>query len=711
MKKLRVALVAALLAVVLSVAWAAWVARRALPPREGAFHVAGIHGRAEIIRDRWGVPHVFAASDEDAYFALGWATAQDRLFQMELNRRLATGRLAEIFGVRALKADRLFRTMDFAGPARRMLASARPEAVRAAEAYARGINAWVAELKGQLPPEFALLRIGFEPARAEDFTGILGFMAWNLNLSWDFDPLFERLVDKVGEERALELFPYDFGGSPSVYPSEPLGLKLSLLDGSSDLRDLVSFGPGLSGSNNWVVGPAKSATGGPILCNDPHLAHALPGIWYEAHLKTPNLDVAGVTIPGFPLVVIGHNRDIAWGMTNLMLDGGDFFIEKLDPRDPTRVMSRGDWVPVLAHPEVIKVRGEPDVTMTVRKTPHGPIVSDLMPGETRALAFQWNYQAAAGGGEIDALYALDRARNWAEFRAAARLFGAVAQNVAYADRGGHIGLQAVGAIPRFRGRQDGLRFREGWDGSEDWNGFVPFDEHPFSFDPPRGWLASANNPTVPAPATYYISSQWEPVDRYARIQELLESKSKLSIEDMERMQGDTVVVSARELVPLILSASEARPSSDADDAGGRRPAPRLGRRHEGGQPGRRALRCLLSASVLRDLRRAGRRPGPCLPGEEQHIGHHDPGGSRGRSRPLVRPRGHVRPWRGATTSFGRPWSTPSPTSANALEATREPGAGTASTPSSSSIHWAAHRTCSPSTSTEVPTRFPGRISR
>jgi penicillin G amidase len=563
MRKLRVALAAALVAVLLAVGWAAWVARRALPPREGTFRLTGVHGQVEILRDRWGVPHVFAASDDDAYFALGWATAQDRLFQMELNRRLAQGRLAEVFGSRAAPADRLFRTMDFAGTARRMMARARPEASRTAEAYARGINAWVRELNGRLPPEFALLRIGFEPARADDFAGILGFMAWNLNLSWEFDPLFERLVDKVGEERALELYPYDFGGSPSVYPAPGAhGLRLSLLERPEDERDLLSFGPSLSGSNNWVVGPRRSATGKAILCNDPHLAHALPGIWYEAHVKTPTLDVAGVTVPGFPLVVIGHNRDIAWGMTNLMVDGADFFVEKMDPDDPSRVMSKGEWVPILSRAERIKVRGAPDVTFTVRTTPHGPVVSDLMPGETRALAYQWNYHVVSGGGEIDAFYALDRARNWEEFRAAARHFGAVAQNVVYADRSGHIGLQAVGAIPRFHGRRDGLRFRRGWDGSEDWDGFVPFEDHPVSFDPPRGWLASANNPTVPAPAPYYISSQWEPVDRYARIAELLESRPRLSVEDMERMQSDTVVVSARELVPLILSACDARPASD-----------------------------------------------------------------------------------------------------------------------------------------------------
>jgi penicillin amidase len=566
MRVLKTALVATLLVAVVAVAWAGWVARRALPPRSGTFHLRGLVGRVEVVRDRWGVPHVFADSDEDAYFGLGWAAAQDRLFQMELNRRLAQGRLAEIFGPRALKTDRLFRTMDFSGTARRMLARARPEALRAAEAYARGVNAWVSELRGRLPPEFALLRMGFEPARADDFAGILGFMAWNLNLSWDFDPLFERLVQKVGEERALELFPYDFGGSPSVYPGAEQGvggLKLSLLDASAEDRDLVAFGPSLSGSNNWVVGPSRSASGQPILCNDPHLSHSLPGIWYEAHLKTPTLDVAGVTIPGFPLVVIGHNRDIAWGMTNLMLDGGDFFIETVEPGEPGRVMSVGEWVPIRTRTEIIKVRGAPDVSISVRITPHGPIVSDFVPNEKRALAFQWNYSMATDGGEIDALYALDRARNWGEFRSAARGFGAVAQNIAYADRKGHIGLQAVGAIPRFRGRRDGLRFRAGSDGSEDWDGFVPFEEHPFAFDPPRGWLASANNPTVPAPAPYYISSQWEPVDRYTRIRELLEAKTKLSVEDMQKIQQDTVVVSAREIAPLVVAAVDSGPEPTA----------------------------------------------------------------------------------------------------------------------------------------------------
>jgi len=558
--------IAALLAVLglAGVAWGLWIARRALPQIQGTIRVDGLRSSAEIVRDKWGIPHVFAENDDDGYFALGWSTAQDRLFQMEINRRLAQGRLSEIFGRATLKTDRLFRTMDFDRVGRRTVARARPECVRAAEAYIRGVNAYVGTLKGRLPPEFALLGIGFENARPEDFAGILGFMAWRLNLSWVFDPLYERLVAKVGEDRAAELFPYNLGGSPSVYPStEAPPPRMSLFDLSPQERDLVAFGPSLRASNNWVIGPGKSATGHAILCNDPHLAHALPGIWYQAHIKTPTLDVIGVTIQGLPLVIIGHNRDIAWGMTNVMLDAADLFVEKVDLEGSGRVLIRNEWVPLESRTETIRIKGEPPLTLEVRSTPHGPLVSDLLRGETRALSYRWNYAAATQGSELEGFHALDRARNWDEFRAALRQFVSASQNVVYADQQGHIGMQTAGAIPRYVGKRDGTRFRVGWDGSEEWDGFVPFEELPSAFDPTEGWLASANNPTVASPAPYYISSQWEPVDRIQRIHELIRGKDKLTVADMERMHQDTLVVSAREMAPLVVAAFDARPPSSA----------------------------------------------------------------------------------------------------------------------------------------------------
>ncbi len=563
-RKLLAVIAAAVAAVLALAALAAFLhlTRRALPVIDGTLRVQGLEGRAEIIRDRWGVPHIFADRDRDAYFALGYATAQDRLFQMELTRHVAQARLSELFGERTLKADRLFRTMDFAGVGRRMVARARPEARSALEAYCHGVNAAVASLRGRLPIEFALLGHDFEPATPEEFVGVLGYMTWGLNISWHFDPLYERLSQRLGEERVAELFPWNQGGLPSVHPAgaPPAPARLSLFQLSPQEESLLSGLPTLRGSNNWVVGPGKSASGKPMLANDPHLSHGLPAIWYQAHLKTPTQDVIGVTVPGLPLIVIGHNRHIAWGFTNVMQDAADFFVEKLNPEQPGQVMFRNEWAKITTRQETIQVKGGAPVTLAVRSTPHGPLVSDLLPGEEQALAYRWTYLVAEEANELDGFFALNRAGNWEQFRSALSRFGAVAQNVVYADREGHIGMQTAGVFPRLAGRTDGTRFRTGWDGSQEWEGFHAFEENPVSFDPPQGWLASANNSTVPAPTPFYISSQWEPADRILRIGELLAAKDKLSIDDMKRMQGDSTLVSARELKPLILEAFAKRPS-------------------------------------------------------------------------------------------------------------------------------------------------------
>jgi penicillin amidase len=548
-----------LLAVVVS---ALWVWRRALPKASGSLVAAGLHQPVEIVRDRWGVPHIFAGDDEDAAFALGYCHAQDRLFQMELSRRAAQGRLAEMLGPGFVNTDKLFRTVDLAGPGARMLASARPEARAAVAAYAKGVNASVGALGGRLPPEFTILGADFAPVKDDDFLGVLGFMMWGLNQSWTFDPLFEKLVAKVGPARAAELFPYDHGGWPAVHP-EWTSVQLSLFELSPPEEELLGFLPSLRASNNWVVGPAKSATGHPLLANDPHLGHGLPGVWYEAHLVTPTQDVVGVSVPGLPFLSIGHNRDIAWGFTNVMLDAADFFVETLRP-ETAEVMSKGEWVKLLSRDEVVKVKGGADVSFKVVRTPHGPIVGDFLHDETRAVAYQWTY-AASGPNEIDGFYDLVRARSFAEFRAAVRRFGALAQNVAYADTAGHIGLQTTGAVPRLKGTWDGSGFREGATGTQDWDGVVPFEDLPSSFDPPEGWLASANNPTLRA-MPYYISSQWEPVDRYTRIAELLQARDRLSLDDLAAIQQDSLFVSAREMTPALLAAFAARPATSGATA-------------------------------------------------------------------------------------------------------------------------------------------------
>ena len=258
-------------------------------------------------------------------------------------------------------------------------------------------------------------------------------------------------------------------------------------------------------------------------------------------------------------MVVGRNRSIAWGLTNVMQDAADFFVERLDPERPGQVMYRGEWVELEKRLETIRIKGGESRSLEVLSTPHGPLVNHLLPEIQKPVSYRWTLHAAEHANELEGLWLLNRARNWEEFRRSMSWFGAAAQNVIYADGEGHIGLQTVGAYPRLEGRTDGTRFRVGWDGSEEWNGFHPFEDNPVSFDPSQGWLASANNPTVEAPGPFYISAWWEPVDRISRIREVLASREKLSVRDMERLHRDTLLVAAREIVPLLLEAFDSSP--------------------------------------------------------------------------------------------------------------------------------------------------------
>jgi penicillin G amidase len=537
-------------------ALAAFVHRRPLPRLDGRVRVAGLGARVEIVRDRWGVPHIFAASETDAYFGLGYAAAQDRLFQLEVHRRIGQARLAELFGPAALPADRLFRTMDLHGIGKRRLAAASAQVQASAAAYAAGINAAVAASPAR-PVEFLLLRHSFAPVAADEFVGLGGYLVWILNASWEMDPLYESLAVKVGDAKAALLFPYDRGGVPPVFPEPPPEAVVP-----HSLSALLDVAPPPAGSNTWAVAPSRSATGHALLASDPHLAHGAPSLWYEVHLHAPGLDVAGVTLPGLPGIVIGHNRRIAWGMTNLMLDAADFFVERVDGTPPRQVMHRGAWVPLRRREERIVVKGGETVTMEVLETPHGPLVNHLVDGATRPLSYQWVHAAAEDSNDFEGFARLNRAHDWATFREALSHLGAAAQNASYADVDGHIGLQASGRIPRRVGRWDGNRFRVGWDGSEEWDGFVPFAQLPSVADPPSGWLAAANNVTVPEPAPYFISSHWEPPDRILRIRAVLAAQPKLSLADMRALHGDVTLAAW----PRLKEALRAAFAAEAPDA-------------------------------------------------------------------------------------------------------------------------------------------------
>ncbi|MBI4083674.1 MAG: penicillin acylase family protein [Candidatus Lambdaproteobacteria bacterium] len=583
---LRILFVTAALALATGVGVAAWFAvavHGSQPVVQGRERVAGAAAPIEIVRDHWGIPHIFAASEADGSFGLGWAVAQDRLFQLALYRQLAQGRLAEVLGAwkPVLAVDRLFRTLDFHGQGRRMLERASPEVRAVFHAYYAGVNAYLRAHPERLPVELRLARwLGYrlEPFRDDDLLGMVGVMAFRLHPSWRKDVLFERLSAKLGRERALRLFPLARGGRPAhseqatvqgTAAAEPLRALL-LASGDEGLGLLPGafwrvLDPWLvsGGSNAWAVGAARSTTGRALVANDPHLGLELPSLWYLAHLRAGDHEVAGATIPGLPFVAIGHNTRIAWGITAALADAGDFFVERLEPGAAGRVMFRGDWVPLATRPLAIRGwRGEE--TFQRRETPHGPIVTDLLPAEARAalpadivLSYRWGFLVDERANELEGFYRLNRARTWWEFRAALRRFGGLALNVIYADDGGNVGLQVAGAIPRLPG--EGLHFRRGWDGSEEWQGLVPFEALPSVFNPPQGWVGSANNPTFVEPAPFYVSGYFDAGERMRRIAEVLDSRPRHNGAQMRGLQADVRLPMARALVERVLAANHGAP--------------------------------------------------------------------------------------------------------------------------------------------------------
>jgi penicillin G amidase len=550
-----------LLAVVLLFAAAAvvWRLWRALPELDGTVATNGLHAAVEIVRDRDGVPHIRAANEPDALFALGYLHAQDRLWQIDFQRRLASGRLSEILGPQAIETDRLMRTIGFARAADDATRSLPPETRALVDAYVAGVNAYIHSHRGaKLPVEFALL--GFAPAdlRPADVLAWQKVMGWSMSTNWREELLRLRLSGRVGAAAAAELLPAYAAGGPIVLPDylpPPGSVRPKPALSGPPPATLVPAPLAMladpfvtGGSNNWVVGPARTSTGKPLLANDPHLGTQTPGVWYVAHLTGGALDVIGATLPGTPAVVIGHNRRIAWGVTNMMSDVQDFFAERINERDEAEVDGR--WEPMRVVYERIAVRGAPDVTLRVRITRHGPLVSDVF-DERTPLALRWT-----GHDPIDrtaqAFLRLNRAGSWAEFAAAFDDYTLPMLNFVYADVDGNIGYLGPGALPIRTG--DGRMPLDGSLTTNDWRGYVPPSELPRAMNPPRGFIASANNQVVPDTYPYIISTSWEVPSRAARITSVLESLSRATLDDMARLQTDQHSAQAPRLAPFLLGA-------------------------------------------------------------------------------------------------------------------------------------------------------------
>jgi penicillin G amidase len=536
--------------------------RQSLPQIDGTIEVAGLGAPVTIVRDRWAIPHIEADHFLDASFALGFVHAQERLWQMEFQRRLGAGRLAEILGAAALPSDRFMRTLGLYRQAQASLAHLDPDTVAWLEAYAAGVNAFLARRTGPLPPEFLILGQS-EVARWRPADSLVWLRVMALDLATNYrDELARvRLARRLSKEQIADLWP----GYPDSAPITLAELAREL-PWDEFAAILPPAPPGGIGSNAWVVDPARSTTGGALLANDPHLHLQAPGVWYLAHLETPELALVGATLPGIPAVVLGHNGMIAWGFTNTGADTQDLFIERVDPTNPTRYLTPDGAAPFSVREEVIEVAGGAPVALSVRATRHGPVISDLMPdgaatfGADLVVALAWS---APGADDlaIQALLGIDRARDWRGFVAALREVGAPMQNILYADASGHIGFIAPGRVP-IRKRGDGRWPVPGWSGEYDWTGWVPFDALPRALDPADGLFFNANNRIVRPDYPYLLTADWEAPYRARRIAALLEP-APVAPADFATMQADVLSLLAQDLLPVMLTAQPSGPAAAA----------------------------------------------------------------------------------------------------------------------------------------------------
>ena len=522
----------------------------------------------DIVRDQEGVPHIFAAGERDGWYAMGFVHAQDRLWQMEFQRRVAQGRLAEILGDRAYDTDRLMRTLGFARLAERIVASLDPQTVGFLEAYAAGVNAFLAA-DPVLPVEFHLLRVKPEPWKPAHSIGWLMVMSWDLSGNWRAELGRLRYAAKVGGDRAAELIPPYPGDTATALPD----FKALYAELAPAAQRLLALSPGAEqaiGSNSWVVSGQRSDTGKPLLANDPHLGLATPALWYLAHVSTPAGNVVGGTLPGLPFVVLGRNDRLAWSMTTTNSDTQDLFVEKLVAGDATSYATPEGQARFELREEVIRV-GSDERRITVRSTRHGPVISDVVKGMDKAapaghvIALSWtalsesNASARAG-------FSLNRARNRDELLAAVRDFHAPHQNIVFADGDGHIGFVAPSRVP-VRSADNEAMGRvpvPGWLAKYDWQGFLPFEELPAVHDPASGQIVTANHKITPPGYRPFLSVDWFLPYRAERIEEMLATRPQHSMDSFARMQGDTLSRLARELLPLLLAAKPA--TVEAQDA-------------------------------------------------------------------------------------------------------------------------------------------------
>jgi len=526
----------------------------AIPDYNKDIKLSGLIADVTVIRDSFAIPHIYAENEHDLYIAVGYAMAQDRLWQMDLLRRVTQGRLAEILGEGLVDADMLFRSLRFTEKSRKVFGAADANLRSCVESFTDGVNQFIRQAGKNLPPEFGILGYKPEPWLPEHSLNLVGYMAWDLSTGWPNEVLLDQMCQKLGPDLSRYLVPdMDSVHKTSIYPDFKLDkgiaevlTKLSKTAAIVDELGLDVF----RGSNNWAVSGKKSVTGKPLLANDMHLGFNIPGIWYQMHQVIPGkLNVTGVVLPGQPIVIAGHNDSIAWGFTNMMTDDADFYQETINPQNPDQYLLNGAWKDLIRVPEKILIKGGDSLIKFNLFTHRGPIISEQKKVNDKVLSMRW--LGNEDSDEIRSVYLLNRASNWNDFRNALSTFRSVNQNAVYADVNGNIGLQATIGIPIREG--DRTLVYPGDTDRYDWKGLVPFDELPFTYNPECGYVASANCKTAPADYPYYISDWYILPYRMDRIIEMLKEKEKLSSKDFQRMQGDQKSKMAEKFTRYFLS--------------------------------------------------------------------------------------------------------------------------------------------------------------
>ncbi len=560
-------LLLAVLAGVLALAWVRHAMQASLPQLDGDIHVGGLSAPVNVRRDQHGVPHIEAATMDDLLFAQGYVTAQDRLWQMDILRRFASGETAELLGKSLVEHDRYQRVLGFRAAAEAAIANTNPRDMHMLEQYARGVNAYIEQTRDNLPAEFRLLRYQPQPWRPLDSILV------SLNIHADLETGYpaklgrEKVAAALSPEMVADLYPVGswrdhppVSGQPDLTQPQPDIPDVPLDESQSKVRSAWPFEllhslaltraamltrvamptraaitepcrECIPGSNNWVISGAHSINGKPLLANDMHLSHTIPNTWYEAHLKAGEFDVAGVTLPGVPLVVAGHNAHIAWGFTNIGADVQDVYVEQLNEQG--QYQAADGWHAIEHATEHIHVKRGSDVAVDVARTGHGPIITPVLPGETRTLTLKWTaYDPQA---VTLTMFDIDSARNWSEFRAACASWGSPEENAVYADDQGNIGYQAIGKVPLRPGGLIGVPIT---DVQHEWNGYIPFEQMPSALNPPGGILATANSRVTADKTQWPLTLNWSSPYRNERIWKWLGAKDKFAPEEMLTLETD-----------------------------------------------------------------------------------------------------------------------------------------------------------------------------